>query len=339
MKKRCLILMIIPGIILAGCRNNTTLSESMTEEKTESTPTPEPEITPEVTVTPELVNIGEEAQNFFEDFISQRNYEEALNGWDIDPTEYALIDIDQDGITELIINANYDDGFALAAVFAYDGTAKAAEYIGDIYHCYELKYSSEYKALVYSDTRPNEMETVENFDVLEDGSLVNSFSISWGQAIGVFDTDEEIEKYRSDLVALDFKPIVSESVSSGNDNSIDLIGCVGMSVEVFTANFADTESRIGYDGTMIYVNDSFEADSILEDGEPKTIYRISLNGVSDYSLAGVKIGMEFAKVYDILAGNGYSQQDKNTYISPDGVCVNVYPDERDLYVKSVMAIG
>ena len=124
------------------------------------------------------------------------------------------------------------------------------------------------------------------------------------------------------------------------DAAIDLTGYVGISVEKLLEKFDDMESETGYDGTMIYSNEAFEATSILQDGEPGEVYSISIDKENNYSISGVKVGMEFEQAHDILEEAGYVRQDEenlNEYISDEGIRVLIYLDEDGVYVKSIMA--
>ena len=91
---------------------------------------------------------------------------------------------------------------------------------------------------------------------------------------------------------------------------------------------------------MIYSNEAFEATSILQDGEPGEVYSISIDKENNYSISGVKVGMEFDKAHNILEEAGYvrqSEENLNEYISDEGIRVLIYFDEDSVYVKSIMA--
>lgn len=140
----------------------------------------------------------DEFNGTIENFIGQRGYkahwEAEFKESGVQPKEYGLFDMDQDGVDELII-CGYESGrlWAFFLVFEYLPSENIVTRItvetNDTYgwdpnFCYLVdRYSLEHKALVISRFRYNEMTAYFEFWTKNDGKLVHSMGVGW-------DTDE-----------------------------------------------------------------------------------------------------------------------------------------------------
>lgn len=101
----------------------------------------------------------------YKDFLAAKGYLNYTNDWWCTPSEYALLDIDQDGKQELIIQGEDGTGFSNCLVFRWDSAQgkvinvplNAIDFdgISQWFSCYGgLGYSPKYKSLVFTSLRP-----------------------------------------------------------------------------------------------------------------------------------------------------------------------------------------
>ena len=165
---------------------------------------------------PAIPNLGgtdsEEIISKYEEFIKQKKYSDYIIDWRCSPTGYSILDIDGNGIPELIIIGEDLPDFYNFAVFYYDIISEnilrftvenfnndGITFFGDMY------YSEEYKAIVFNELRPmrESMEDPINLDyfIIEDNKLVNKMRF----------------KYSRELEYLEFNDIYSLIISSNED--------------------------------------------------------------------------------------------------------------------------
>lgn len=126
-------------------------------------------------------------------FLVEKGYKADARYWDADPSKFAILDIDQDGVYELIISSDYFGmGFCNFAVYRYNtGSGRVervpvihnAETQADQYYA-GLSYSKEYKALVFNMVRSSYYGTHENYYVMDGGEMTMEYTMGWTSASG-----------------------------------------------------------------------------------------------------------------------------------------------------------
>lgn len=293
----------------------TMFKTKVTEDLPENTPTPTAEPTPTLTTgpTPTVAPASPDmVRDEFMKFITDGTYEALGVSWDIRPEGYAFIDIDQDSVEELVLNAAYDDDFSTAAVFKINTSDQSITNIGQFDYCYDLKYSQEYKALVYYKTRPSAMETIYGFYVIQDGILTHSFSVSYGQVYGVEYDDPTITQYTDELRSVAFTPLsdLLNETEPAENNKVELSGYLNDFASLQSllqgtiSNGASeySEYRIAENGGIQYAkyNDSQQVDYIVTHVE------------TGYQIYGVYVGQDVSLAKDTLSGSGWA-------LSSDGI--------------------
>ncbi len=186
--------------------NNAIVSISFWKDMTFEDPAPEP--VEEPVETPDSgSNSAGNSYASLDDFIRSGNYLNYTSDWYAQPTEYTLLDINQDRVQELIINAPHGDDFSTFGVFCFDQSSGEVSFAGSYNYCYELEYSAQYSALAFSDTRPGIMEASESFYVLENESLIESFTVSWGDYLGIPYDDPSVTQYTGGNTLVTFNPL------------------------------------------------------------------------------------------------------------------------------------
>lgn len=89
------------------------------------------------------------------------DYDEAWNEWSMSPSylaisdkSYAVIDINQDGIEELIVNIKPEPDFMFSLIFTRDTDGQIV-FVANLYHFSYIRYSPEHLAVECSETRPS----------------------------------------------------------------------------------------------------------------------------------------------------------------------------------------
>ena len=119
------------------------------------------------------------AQESYDNLLENGDYLDYTSDWMTSPESYTILDINQDQIPELMVHSADDSGWSNTLVFVYDADSRSAKMIQDIYHYFDIRYSSKYKAIVYSDLRSSRMYGGDGFFVLDGGELSCEFSVGW----------------------------------------------------------------------------------------------------------------------------------------------------------------
>lgn len=132
----------------------------------------------------EMKDYMEQVTNVYNDFILDGEYKEYLSDWSMPAEAYCILDVNQDGIPELFIKMSPEfDEWTTIALFSYDVGENKVVYIDQIYSYAGLQYSSKYKAIVSSETRPSELFGANEFSTVDGLALKQLFLVGW-------DTDE-----------------------------------------------------------------------------------------------------------------------------------------------------
>lgn len=94
------------------------------------------------------------------------------------PTDYAIIDINQDGIKELLVQASDGTGFYITSIYTLDIEKSEVILISSDGYCYGgMSYSSKYNCLEFAYSRPSEMGRTVKFMQLSNNKYTESFEL------------------------------------------------------------------------------------------------------------------------------------------------------------------
>ncbi len=252
-----------------------------------------------------------DAESLFRDFISSRAYEEYTSGWSCEPDGYAFVDINQDGIVELIIKGSYGDDFSAAAVFKISTVDQSIINIGQFDYCYNLQYSQEYKALVYSDTRPSAEESVDNFYSIQDDSLVFGFAVCWGLGYGIEYDDPAITQYTDGLTNVEFNSLLDFIDGAGEaEGKVELSGYLNDFQAIDELLQGNDPSRPGIYG-IYHIADGYNIQYACRKGSQKIDFMI-IEGNETYQLFGIYVGQDVSIAKNTLTANGWELSENLT---------------------------
>lgn len=141
--------------------------------------------------------------------------------------EYAYLDIDQDGVQELLINSPDGMGWHYTAIFIYN--KNIVKNIGTYYNYGGFEYSNKYKAVVYSDLAPFAYAGSAAWCKLQNSKLVDVMLVGWddidnetGKAkyfkyvnsVRISIDEEEERSYFSELQVISYKPITENTIKN-----------------------------------------------------------------------------------------------------------------------------
>ncbi len=140
---------------------------------------------PTVTATANTNNTIE-ATNAYVLFLESFEYLSDVNNYcGNTPVSYAFLDINKDGVQELMIQAVDDSGsFYYTYIYTFNTLSNKVEFISNLITYQNLSYSSKYECLQYMYPRPAEWENSIHFSKLTNNKLVNSFSIVYDEYSG-----------------------------------------------------------------------------------------------------------------------------------------------------------
>lgn len=126
-------------------------------------------------------------------FLADEGYMPEAASWEGNPYQYAEVDIDQDGIMELIVATNYFGmGFYNFAVYKYDVATGEIRHVpvhhneymdGDQF--YGVLYcSTEYKSLVFSITKNSLYGSYLNYYTMDGDAMELTRTIGWESSTG-----------------------------------------------------------------------------------------------------------------------------------------------------------
>lgn len=173
-------------------------------------------------------------EKFYKDFLIGEGYEEATADWLCEPEEYTTLDIDQNGIPELIIIGYDGDGFCHFSMFYYDvandqvKVALLKDYDNDTYvtsgYAYGgLTYSEKFQSLVFTELRPFRGAAIYGYHTLQNGYLESSMAVGenmrddgsiydclWQDDQAIEITTEERSEYVKEWVPVTFAFQISD---------------------------------------------------------------------------------------------------------------------------------
>ena len=194
------------------------VQETMTtQEETETSP----EIDDETVVV-----VFNQIFEMYMEFLMQREFEFYLqrhidnHGWNILSTEYTIIDIDGDGIPELIISSDVGSTISLNMIFTYDPVQDRVIYISTREGGNVLQYSQRHNAIVLSHARMGlsfvRLEDLRNYSTYF--WLLNMQGSFSREENGVETelTDEDFQRYINELIEIEFSPIPVSNIIQDN---------------------------------------------------------------------------------------------------------------------------
>lgn len=288
------------------------------------------------------------------EFINDKVYERYIDNWVMPAIEYAILDINQDGVPELLINSELEMEWGNTLIFSYDVFLEEIVFIQDIYHFSDIRYSLQNKALVYTDIRPDTVFGVYSFDTIKDMKLNSVFTV--GKDTINIDTsdeqtyyficetgkteeiieDEEGQEYFSELKTVDF--MLLPTIKQSNVEN-DLYGLLKSSISDTVLNFIYDD----FDNDGVYEAIAFCGEYYEDDGSYfGTLYFVSRNGVQvikekdTYWDGGQVYNFDNAKIiaitkYFTTGGLTYYYQingDEVTEIEGSGYGAGLYQDEQ-----------
>lgn len=205
-------------------------------------------------ITSDWINNFKKADmiSIYTDFLQSTGYQPFISDWIYGrPSEYAILDIDGDGIEELIISGGDNFGFYNFAVFSYDKTSNdiyalsipgnvtfGEDYTGNVSQYYDsLQYSPKYHALVFTELNNGPMFDSYGYYVIDDRKLVVDFSL-WFEmdyetqqaSYGISNSDSretisqtDYNSYIDEIISLEWSDIPTLTSSEWKQAYIDYI--------------------------------------------------------------------------------------------------------------------
>lgn len=111
-------------------------------------------------------------------FLTNREYESKLReeeqgDWDSwgAPKNYAVMDLNGNGVPELLLRVDLEDGWVTEAIFTYAAGSGAVEYIASIYNYDGLAYAPDQNMIHYCFVRPTANDAYTQYCTIRDGVL------------------------------------------------------------------------------------------------------------------------------------------------------------------------
>ena len=151
----------------------------------------------------------------FPEFIRNKRYREYLEGMPDYPNpvyEYCLIDINQDGVNEMILSIYESTMPEVAEYLVFAQNAGEITKVDEFTACYGIRYSAVYKAIVYTDTRPSLYSSGYSFSTFDgekmnwafscchEGDIESSYYLNTGEQKEI--SESEYQMYMSELVEI-----------------------------------------------------------------------------------------------------------------------------------------
>jgi len=181
--------------------------------------------------TPSASNLYHEAREAFYEFLRQRAfqpYADVFGGWEYPVNMYAIMDIDGDGIPELIVSSVDSFLFSIDWIFSYDPVQRRVIHLANNFRFGSLSYSQQHLSFVYREGRASNIINFVTLDDLKNGviSTFTLFSDYSGHSVHYGDfwddvpyrriTEEERQRFFDDVVDVEFLEIFpSEQVEIG----------------------------------------------------------------------------------------------------------------------------
>lgn len=128
-------------------------------------------------------DMPEQEPQDYQSFLTSQAYLDYAEGWTGSGETYAILDINQDGVDELIVNSPNDFGFMYSLLFTKNYEGQIVR-LANEYHYGYIRYSAEHSAIEYSELNPTPDLGNSGFFAISGGGLVLVLSISWDSSEG-----------------------------------------------------------------------------------------------------------------------------------------------------------
>lgn len=128
-------------------------------------------------------DMPEQEPQDYQSFLTSQAYLDYAEGWTGSGETYAILDINQDGVDELIVNSPNDFGFMYSLIFTKNYEGQIVR-LANEYHYGYIRYSAEHSAIEYSELNPTPDLGNSGFFAISGGGLVLVLSISWDSSEG-----------------------------------------------------------------------------------------------------------------------------------------------------------
>ncbi len=95
-----------------------------------------------------------EAEKDYQTFLNNKGYVAYQTGWKLEADKYAMLDVNQDGTQELIIQAPSSSNWYDALVFTKNAKGEIVK-AAELHYYNSLRYSGTNQALFYTDMKPS----------------------------------------------------------------------------------------------------------------------------------------------------------------------------------------
>jgi len=262
---------------------------------------------------------AEDVQNAYDKFLSENGYESYVDSdWTYPIDQYAVLDINGDGISDLIVDSADDSGeWYTDWVFTYDPRSKSVVFAGSEYHFLPLRYSETHKAVEFSTIAHDASANNALFYTLDSSGFVLLFGIEMNggsitiQRGGVTTQISQSEKdsYISGLTSIDFKDIPSTSgqTSTSGAGSQDLVRYALQNIDDVAKSIGGMQSDGPTDGSIEMTNGIIIIGT--QPGENVVTF-IEIDAACDYSLVGISFGDSYSASVTKLTSGGWQQVEK-----------------------------
>ncbi len=149
---------------------------------------PEPtEVEAEFIPSVDLLAVDPAVSQGYIEFLRNRGYAAFLQAeprWNWDwwglPEDYAVMDLNNDGVPELLLCANLEDGWETVAVFTYRQETGTVEFIAPVYNYAGLAYDPEQNLVCCNVIKPSAHEGVIRYFAVGDNELQDVMDLSMG---------------------------------------------------------------------------------------------------------------------------------------------------------------
>lgn len=253
----------------------------------------------------------------YQKLMNEKKYRQYTDNWTAPANTYAIIDINQDNIPELLINGLEEhDDWGWALLYTYDLSTDEVKLLENIYYYDQIRYSPKYKAIEYTELRPSRSIGSSDFYTVKDNQFVHSFSVVWEYSdssdsrefhLSFPDendenksiTEEESYAYNEELLQIDFKPIPYTETRSSKP---DLMQYMNTNIYDFVDIMGDMYNDDDAYNCIAYVSD--EEIYACANLDTKLINYFAISYDCDYSIAGIEYGMPFLDAYELLKHKG-----------------------------------
>ena len=163
--------------------------------------------------------------------IKNKKYQQYMNSsglgtWREAPSSYCLIDIDQNGIPELLLRSDEDSPFSRILVFTYDKSQNVVIFTGELYLYGLPRYSERLHALVCFYPRPNQYYNLSTFYILSNNNLSEMVQVGWSDGRTGSEYYKIVSGQQADITEAEYNEFYNNV--SGNLEFSDLTNFLGL---------------------------------------------------------------------------------------------------------------